>query len=48
MEYEVPAKELSDSDFYQRNKISDYHDLVIRLKDIKKSINLLENNFFTR
>ena len=45
MEDKLSQKEKSNSVFTQKSEKRDYEDLLIRLRDIKQGIILLEKNF---
>ena len=48
MEDKAPSQDFSNTNLNQKSQISDYEYLLIKLKEIKDSITLLENNFLFR
>ena len=48
MNNKFPPHQIPNQELNQTNQIKDYEYLMIRLKDIKKNINLLHNRFLAK
>ena len=48
MEEKSSKTEISEPDFHQTKQLPEYEYLLIRLQNIKESINLIENNFLSK